>query len=109
MAYSEKPGNARVREKLKFYSHYHWFLAINALLLFFSLRNGTGFGWLPISIIWGSILVFHFMKVFRPEIVHGPGAGNELQLLDGPQEEEYFELRELRNAGRREWKDTDLV
>ena len=109
MAYPSEQGKEGIAEKLKFYNHLHWFLTVNGLLLFFSLRNDSGFGWVPILIIWGSILLFHFMKVFRPDMMDEDGAHGSQYFLEGPDEDEYFELRQLNESRRKSWSDRDLV
>ncbi len=109
MPYSRKPVNARIEEKLKFYSHYHWFLAVNGLLIFMSFRNGSGFGWLPLFVIWGTIIAFHFLKVFRPDLVDSWEDDDRRKFLDAPAAEDDFPLRPLKDLRARRWRDNDLV
>ncbi len=106
-----------VRSKAKFYKHLVAFAIVNGFILLSALFSGDMFAPVPMTLMWGIGLGFHYLKVFGV-----PGSGvlsrdwedkeyrKELEKLahKRPQSkavEEQLELKEMAKS----YRDSDLV
>lgn len=99
----EGPQDERM-ERLRFYNHLRTYLVVNALLLFFSLKNGGNFHFMYVTFFWGIGLLSHYSKVFGNRWMDQDRHRFDYEAED----DEIIEpLEEKRKDPR--WKNRDLV
>lgn len=113
----------RVKRKKKFFNHLKSYVIINVVFALLTLMDGDPFGFLPVTLLWGMGLAFHYVKVFgipgtniltpewedeeiRKEMEKmGVPRKEESKPSLPPPAEEPMELKEL----RKNYDDQDLV
>lgn len=59
-----REARKRVQQKAKFYKHLYTYLIINGLFFIMSLFRGRPFASLPVALMWGVGILFHYLRVF---------------------------------------------
>ena len=113
----------RVRQKKRFFNHLKSYVIVNIVFSILTFMEGDGGDFLPVTLLWGMGLAFHYIKVFgipgtnilTPEWEEEE-IGKEMERLRRqkrpeqrpqlpPAEEEPMELKEL----RKNYDEKDLV
>lgn len=102
---SQGPRDEKM-ERLKFFKHLKMFLIFNAVLLFFSVKNGGNMSFMYMTFFWGIAVANHYFKVFGQSAYRAP-------LDDSVEDADYF-LDDMdrplsRKSEKPRWRDKDLV
>lgn len=85
-----REARQRVQQKVRFYKHLYTYVIFVGLMFFLTLLRGRPFAFLPLAVIWGVFVLFHYLKVFGI-----PGSG----ILSNEWEEKEIE-KEVRRLKR---------
>ena len=99
-------------QKIKFFRHLRAYIAVNSMMFMLVLFTGGGFGWMPIILLWGIGIVFHYLRAFG-----WPGTGMfseewERKLIekeDGPFEKLEDFGKSPQKVNEKRWDEEDIV
>lgn len=93
----------RVKQKKGFFKHLQAFVLVNVALFFLTVFEGEPFESIPVTILWGIGLAFHYVNVFGM-----PGGKLSDEWEDRQTEKEFQKLKDRYARGRGEIREDEF-